>query len=182
MRASVGDRIVVASNRIEGPVRDGRIVEVRHPDGSPPYVVEWSDTGERALVFPGPDAHVEHFVGETGAGGPGAAEAEPTATVAGMPTQRLAPPGARHVKSWRVDVDLFETGEETTAHAVLMAEAPEHVEARGHAHRNPIDRDIPEIGDEVAVARALRRLADRLLGVASDDIADIEGHAVHLHE
>lgn len=46
--------------------------------------------------------------------------------------------------------------------------------------RNPSDVDVPEIGDEVAAARALRRLADRLLGVASDDIEAIEGHGVRL--
>jgi Domain of unknown function (DUF1876) len=33
-------------------------------------------------------------------------------------------------------------------------------------------------GDEVLAARALRRLADWLLGVASDDIKVIEGHEV----
>ena len=29
---------------------------MRHEDGSPPYVVRWSDTGDQALFFPGPDA------------------------------------------------------------------------------------------------------------------------------
>ncbi len=63
MKASVGDHIVVASNRADRPARDGTVVEVRHGDGTPPYVVEWSDTHETALVFPGPDAHVEHGEG-----------------------------------------------------------------------------------------------------------------------
>jgi hypothetical protein len=40
--------------------------------------------------------------------------------------------------------------------------------------------DVPEIGEEVAVARALRHLADRLLATASDDISQIEHHEVHL--
>jgi Domain of unknown function (DUF1876) len=39
---------------------------------------------------------------------------------------------------------------------------------------------VPEVGDEVAAARALHRLADRLLGVAADDLAGIEGHPVQL--
>jgi hypothetical protein len=42
-------------------VRDGEIIEVRHADGSPPYVVRWDDTGRESLVFPGPDAVVHHF-------------------------------------------------------------------------------------------------------------------------
>jgi len=59
--AAVGDRLVVPSHHVEGPVRDAEILEVRHADGSPPYVVRWSDTGHEALVFPGPDAFVEHL-------------------------------------------------------------------------------------------------------------------------
>lgn len=61
MFAAVGDRLVVHSTHVDGPVRDGEILEVRHEDGSPPYVVRWSDTGHESLVFPGPDAEVQHF-------------------------------------------------------------------------------------------------------------------------
>ena len=60
MFAAPGDRLVVRSQHVDGPVRDGEILEVRHDDGSPPYVVRWSDTGHEALVFPGPDAFVDH--------------------------------------------------------------------------------------------------------------------------
>lgn len=58
MRASVGDEVVVESSVVAGAVRHGRVVELRHPDGTPPFVVEWVDTGERTLVFPGPDTRV----------------------------------------------------------------------------------------------------------------------------
>ena len=160
MKASVGDRIVMASNKLDGPVRDGRIVELRHRDGTPPYVVEWSDTGQTGLVFPGPDAHVEHVSAQ-----------------AGTAAER---PAHRHVKKWRIDIDLFESGPDTTAHLVLVSEAPEHLDSRGHARRHRGDADVPEIGDEVAVARALHRLADRLLDTASADIAQVEGKPVHL--
>jgi hypothetical protein len=61
MFASVGDRLIIHSRTLDGPTRDGEILEVRHPDGSPPYVVRWSDTGHEALVFPGPDAEIHHF-------------------------------------------------------------------------------------------------------------------------
>ena len=60
MLADVGDRLVVRSTQVDGHVRDGEIIEVRHADGSPPYVVRWSDSGHEALVYPGPDAYVEH--------------------------------------------------------------------------------------------------------------------------
>jgi hypothetical protein len=59
LRASVGDRLVVRS--LHGPARDGEILDVRNPDGTPPYWVRWSDNGHEALVYPGPDASVQHF-------------------------------------------------------------------------------------------------------------------------
>ena len=62
----------------------------------------------------------------------------------------------------------------------LTADAPAALDSRGQMRPNPSEVAVPEIGDEVPAARALRRLADRLLGVASDDIKAIEGHEVHL--
>jgi len=64
MFAAVGDRLIVKSHYVDGPTRDAEILEVRNADGSPPYVVRWSDDGHEALVFPGPDALVEHFTHE----------------------------------------------------------------------------------------------------------------------
>lgn len=158
MKASVGDHIVIASPTVDRAVRDGVIVEVRGPDGSPPYLVSWSDTGGTCLMFPGPDAHLTH-------------DGEPA-----------EPAAARHVRSWRVTIDLVESGDQTTAHAVLLAETPERLDASGQAHRNPADPPMPEIGDEVAVARALRRLSDRLLEVASADISAVKGTPATLRQ
>jgi hypothetical protein len=59
MYARKGDRIVIRSQHIGGPVRDAEVLEVEHEDGSPPYRVRWSDTGHEALFFPGPDAYVD---------------------------------------------------------------------------------------------------------------------------
>jgi hypothetical protein len=155
MKADVGDRIVVASTVVDGPLRDGRVVEVRHADGTPPYVVEWSDTGERTLVFPGPDAHIEHLAA------PGGGD--------------VVAPATRRVTTWTVQVHLVEDDDDTTAQAVLIAPAPTTVEAVGRARRNPRDPAVPVIGDEVAVARALRRLADRLIEAAKADIQAATG-------
>jgi hypothetical protein len=153
MKASVGDHIIVASPAVDGPVRDGEIVELHNADGSPPYVVRWSDTGHTGLFFPGADAHV----------------------TSASDVESAAAPVVPHVRSWRVNIDLFESGDDTTAHAVLVAESPQRIDARGEAHRNPADVQVPEIGDEVAVARALRRLSDRLLEVAAADISSVQG-------
>jgi hypothetical protein len=45
---------------LDDPVRDGEVLEVHGTDGGPPFLVRWSDTGHESLVFPGPDATVEH--------------------------------------------------------------------------------------------------------------------------
>jgi hypothetical protein len=64
MKALIGDRLVIASNRVDAPAREGRIIDVRGQGGEPPYLVEWADNGHQALVFPGPDAHIEHVGSE----------------------------------------------------------------------------------------------------------------------
>jgi len=56
--ARVGDRIVVRGPHVGDPDRSGRIDEVRHDDGSPPYVVSWDD-GHQGLFFPGDDAFIQ---------------------------------------------------------------------------------------------------------------------------
>lgn len=66
MIAKVGDRLVVRSQHIEGHVREGEIIEVKHDDGSPPYVVRWADDSHEALVFPGPDAYIEQADASSG--------------------------------------------------------------------------------------------------------------------
>ncbi|WP_063131309.1 DUF1918 domain-containing protein [Nocardia fusca] len=56
MRAQVGDWLIVEGRALGGTVRRGLIEEVHGTDGAPPYLVHWTDTGSRALTFPGPDA------------------------------------------------------------------------------------------------------------------------------
>ncbi|MCH0565735.1 MULTISPECIES: pyridoxamine 5'-phosphate oxidase family protein [unclassified Streptomyces] len=87
MQAHVGDRLIVESPVTGTMRRDGEIVGLHHEDGTPPYDVRWSDTGETTLVFPGPDAHIQH---------PGGTQAEWTATPAAPSAPGGRPgPGAR---------------------------------------------------------------------------------------
>jgi len=58
MRAKVGSRIVVKGHRVGEPDRDCEVIEVRGPDGGPPYLVRWGDSDHVVLFFPGSDAHV----------------------------------------------------------------------------------------------------------------------------
>ncbi|GAA4287032.1 dsRBD fold-containing protein [Georgenia daeguensis] len=89
-------------------------------------------------------------------------------------------------KTWNVRIEIFDAAEVrsddavTTAHATLTTSAPTPLHGYGRARRNPEDQDVPEIGEELAAARALRDLADRLLNATSDDLAAIEHHKVHL--
>jgi hypothetical protein len=171
MEAAVGDRIVVAAANLSGHMRDGEIIKVGSL-GAPPYLVRWSDDGRETLFFPGPDAHVSHHELQEPESPTAAQTADSGAAPAAIPHQ--------HVKNWRVDLYLFEQDAATMAHAVLHTDAPTALDSRGETRRSPGDVDVPEIGDEVAAARALRRLADRLLGIASEDIGAIEGHEVQL--
>ena len=59
MIAHTGDRLVVPGLHLGDPRRVGVIVGVPHPDGTPPYQVHWLGTDHEALVFPGPEAHLE---------------------------------------------------------------------------------------------------------------------------
>ena len=82
------------------------------------------------------------------------------------------------IRQWQVQLTLFEHEGATHARAVLHGDSPTPVEAAGDSTRGPHDSDVPEIGDEVAVARALRRLADRLLDTAAGDIEEVTGEHV----
>jgi hypothetical protein len=61
MKASKGDRLVVKGHHLGEPDRDAEILEVHGADGDPPFLVQWSDDGRIGLVFPGPDAMIEHL-------------------------------------------------------------------------------------------------------------------------
>ncbi|MFJ9867550.1 DUF1918 domain-containing protein [Streptomyces sp. NPDC101165] len=61
MRARVGDEIVVRGTTAGVVARDGEVVALRHPDGSPPYDVRWAEDGRVTLYFPGPDACIRHL-------------------------------------------------------------------------------------------------------------------------
>jgi hypothetical protein len=76
-------------------------------------------------------------------------------------------------KCWTVDVFIDEAGEYTYAKARMHTDTDSHPVGTGHAKRNPADRDVPAIGDEVAVARALSDLSYRVLLSAAEDISAV---------
>lgn len=86
--------------------------------------------------------------------------------------------GRRHVrKRRRVDVSIDEYGGRTTAFARLPWGEQVSV-GTGIAKCHPADRDIADIGDELAVARALSDLAVRMFTVARKHIESVTGETV----
>ena len=58
MRAIIGDRIIIRGRTVETPDKHGEIIEVRGPDGQPPYLVRFGE-GHQSVVYPGADFVVE---------------------------------------------------------------------------------------------------------------------------
>lgn len=81
--------------------------------------------------------------------------------------------------TWPVEISLREQDRETRAEARLI-KAGIPVVGQGFARRNPDDRDVTQIGEEIAAARALSDLAHRLLGFAAEQIEDITHQRAHL--
>ena len=84
------------------------------------------------------------------------------------------------MKQWRADIFVGENEGHTYAEARLVTEIGDQLVGVGSAEVGPHDADVPEIGDEVAVARALRDLGMRLLETASLDIEGVTREDVHL--
>jgi hypothetical protein len=74
-----------------------------------------------------------------------------------------------HTREWKVRLYLFED-EGTTKARVVLDTGTTSLTGHGAAHCNPADTDVPEIGDELAVGRALNDLGRQLVTVAEQDI------------
>ncbi len=157
MRATPGDQIILAGELVDQPTRSGVVLEARGVDGGPPYVVKWDD-GHTSTMFPGPGAVLKV-----------------TGSAAVHGEEVVARPELGTLREWSVRVTIFEQGDDTTATVALLADSPEALTARGTSRRSGVDAEVTRIGDEVAVARALRRLADHLLTQAEHDIEATTG-------
>lgn len=85
-----------------------------------------------------------------------------------------------HTKRWTVEVIMSERGDHTHAEARLHTGEDTHLRGQGRARRNPADPQVPEIGDELAAARALSDLAHALLEAAAGDIEAVTHKPVTL--
>ena len=83
-------------------------------------------------------------------------------------------------KHWTVEIEIDEHDGRTRAVAALGSRDGNRLVGVGLARLNPADRDVPDIGDELAVARALSELAHNLLEVAAGDIEQVTHEPAHL--
>jgi hypothetical protein len=83
------------------------------------------------------------------------------------------------VSSWFVEIVIRERDRVTHAEARLTKGAG-GLTGQGTARRNPEDREVMQIGEEIAAARALSDLAHKLLDAAAGDIEAITHQAARL--
>jgi hypothetical protein len=84
------------------------------------------------------------------------------------------------VKTWTVSIEIDEHDGHTRAVARLHTRDTDRMSGVGLARLDPADRDVPEIGDEIAAARALSDLSHRLLQAATEDVEQSTGTSAHL--
>jgi hypothetical protein len=85
-------------------------------------------------------------------------------------------------KKWSIEIFIDEHEEQTRAEARLSPQGIVTLTGTGTARLNPKDTNVPEIGDELAVARALSHLASNLLHAAAADIEAVTQKPVHLQQ
>jgi hypothetical protein len=72
--------------------------------------------------------------------------------------------------TWTINLSFTEDPDYTQAIALLHTPDGRELRGLGQSRRNPEDRPVTEIGEEVAGARALSSLAHELLNYAASEI------------
>ncbi|HEY6593768.1 MAG TPA: DUF1876 domain-containing protein [Asanoa sp.] len=84
------------------------------------------------------------------------------------------------INRWSVEVMVGECDGRTYAEAALHDDIGNRLLGVGRANVARDEPDVPEIGDEIAVGRALVDLGRRLLDTAGEDIASLTHEPVRL--
>lgn len=85
------------------------------------------------------------------------------------------------IDHWSVELSIGEHGRETRADARLAMANDAHLLGHGVARRNPADPDVFEVGEKIAVARALSDVAQMLLESAAAELEDMTHERDRLH-
>lgn len=83
-------------------------------------------------------------------------------------------------REFTISVLVDEDADRTEAKVAFDLGAREF-SAWGRARRNPDDPNVPVVGEELALARAMNELSHRLVEAAADSIEAFEGRPVNLH-
>ncbi|MEA5455588.1 DUF1876 domain-containing protein [Sinomonas sp. JGH33] len=83
-------------------------------------------------------------------------------------------------KGWSVSIAIDEHEGRTRAKAQLFGDGHPEMVGVGLARLNPTDLDVPAIGDELAVARALADLSHQLIEATAADIENVTKIPPHL--
>ena len=78
-----------------------------------------------------------------------------------------------HTQDWSIQIMIDEGDDHTHARAVLIGSDVVGLHGDGNAHRRTGDAPIPELGEELAAARALYALADQLMDAAAHDVENL---------
>jgi hypothetical protein len=84
------------------------------------------------------------------------------------------------VQTWSVTVSIGEHDGHTRAVAHLHTRDTTRLTGVGFARVAPADRDVPEIGAELAAARALADLSRQLLSATTKDVEQATGQPAQL--
>jgi hypothetical protein len=151
MEAHVGDHVVVEGAKVGLARRRGEVLEILRGAGGDRLRVRWEGDDHETVIAPGPDLRIE--------------------STGGPVVER---------SSMRVEISLTEDSDH--------CEAVAHVRVRdrdfsgwGRARRNPTDPEMPVVGEELAVARALSEVSHQLVVAAADSLESALGRPVALH-
>ena len=152
MEAHVGDHVVVEGTKVGQARRRGEVIELLPGAGGIRLRVRWEGDEHESVISPGPDCHVE-----AGDGGDGLDRT-----------------------SLRIDVTLSEDADHCEAVAQVRVRGRDF-SGWGRARRNPADPEMPVVGEELAVARALSEVSHQLVVAAADSLESALGRPVALH-
>ncbi|MEU9387266.1 pyridoxamine 5'-phosphate oxidase family protein [Streptomyces sp. NPDC048279] len=165
MEAHLGDQLVIESTATGAVRRDGEIVGLHHPDGTPPYEVRWSDTDEVTLVFPGPDAHIRHLEGHPPSD---VRQTRPESTPPATAPDATADPGDI---GRRVADERHRQGLSRVEAARRARMSPDYL---AYLEEHPAD---PGLGTLIRLADALGTTVTSLLG-SGTELPPGQGHAL----
>ncbi len=151
MEAHIGDHVIVEGAKVGHARRKGEVLEILHGAGGNRLRVRWEGDDHESVIAPGPDMRIE-----TGEGG-------------GVDRSSL-----------RIDISMTEDADHCEAVARVRLHEREF-SGWGRARRNPSDPEMPVVGEELAVARALSEVSHQLVVAAADSLESALGRPVALH-